>query len=193
MIILGEFDNISLISWWFCSIWTRHVPIIHNMHYRQNRQPNVTGPANYLTHLTQIKLRNKKMFFFCFWQVHVMPFCLIMLNQSNRVHCCPHTVEGVQKVVYNSAGHLMAKGSNFLRNCIFKLFNRLRAINVCFSLRYHQRKKSQGFKSGERDGQSMSPRNEIKWPGNIFFKISISHREVWAVALSCWNHTLSIM
>ena len=34
------------------------------------------------------------------------------------------------KVVYNSVGHFMWNGSNFLTNCIFKLFNRLRAITV---------------------------------------------------------------
>ena len=34
------------------------------------------------------------------------------------------------KVVYNSAGHFMWNGVNFLTNCIFKLFNRLRAITV---------------------------------------------------------------
>ena len=36
------------------------------------------------------------------------------------------------KVVYNSAGHFMWNGSNFLTNCIFKLFNRLRTITVYF-------------------------------------------------------------
>ena len=34
------------------------------------------------------------------------------------------------KVVHNPAGHFMWNGSNFLTNCIFKLFNRLRAITV---------------------------------------------------------------
>ena len=34
------------------------------------------------------------------------------------------------KVVYNSAGHFMWNGCNFLTNCIFKLFNRLSAITV---------------------------------------------------------------
>ena len=36
------------------------------------------------------------------------------------------------KVVYNLAGYFMWNGSNFLTNCIFKLFNRLRAITVYF-------------------------------------------------------------
>ena len=57
-----------------------------------------------------------------------------------------------------------------------------------FDLRYPQRKESHGFKSGERADKPMSPRNEIKWPGNIFLKIPIARREVWAVAPSCWNH-----
>ena len=61
-----------------------------------------------------------------------------------------------------------------------------------FDLRYSQRQKSHWFKSGEREGQPMSPRNEIKWPGNISLKIPIARREVWAVAPSCWNQTLSI-
>ena len=34
------------------------------------------------------------------------------------------------KVVYDLAGHFMWNGSNFFTNCIFKLFNRLRAITV---------------------------------------------------------------
>ena len=42
------------------------------------------------------------------------------------------------KIVYNSAGHFMWNGRNFLTNCIFKLFNRLKAIT--FDLRYPQRK-----------------------------------------------------
>ena len=41
-------------------------------------------------------------------------------------------------------------------------------------------------------GQPMSPRNEIKWLGNISLKIPIAHREVWAVSPSCWNQTLSL-
>ena len=41
------------------------------------------------------------------------------------------------KVVSNSVGHFMWNGSNFLTNCIFKLFNRLL---YTFDLRYPQRK-----------------------------------------------------
>ena len=46
-----------------------------------------------------------------------------------------HTLPKVfMKVVYNLVGHFMWNGSNFLTNCIFKLFNRARAINVHLSL-----------------------------------------------------------
>ena len=38
------------------------------------------------------------------------------------------------KVLYNSADHFMWNGSNVLTNCIFKLFNRLRAISVYLRL-----------------------------------------------------------
>ena len=104
-----------------------------------------------------------------------------------------HTLlKAFTKVVYNSASHFMWNGSNFLTNCIFKLFNRSRAINVYLWLEVSPEKKSHGFKSGERAGQPISPRNEIKWPGNIPLKIPIARREVWAVAPSCWNQTLSI-
>ena len=48
-----------------------------------------------------------------------------------------------------------------------------------FDLRYPQRKKSHGFKSGERAGQLMLPHNEIKWTGNIFLKIPIVRRGVY--------------
>ena len=50
-----------------------------------------------------------------------------------------------------------------------------------FDLRYPQRKKSHGFKSGEQAGQPMSPRNEMKWPANISLKIPIAHREVYYI------------
>ena len=62
-----------------------------------------------------------------------------------------------------------------------------------FDLRYPQRKKSHGFKSGEWMDQLMSPRNEIKWPGNISLKIPIARWKVWAVAQSCWNQALSVL
>ena len=55
------------------------------------------------------------------------------------------------KVVNNSVGHFMGNVSNFLMNCILKLFNRLREITVFFDLRYPKRKKSHGFKSGVSD------------------------------------------
>ena len=47
------------------------------------------------------------------------------------------------KVVYNSAGHFMWNGSNFLTNCIFKLFNRLRTITVYLWLEVSPEKKNQ--------------------------------------------------
>ena len=86
----------------------------------------------------------------------------------------------------------MWNGSNFLTNCIFKLFNRTRATNGHFWLEVSSEQKSQGFKSADRADQPVPPCNEIKWPGNISLKIPIVRREVWAVAPSCWNQTLSI-
>ena len=55
------------------------------------------------------------------------------------------------KVVYNSTGHFIWNGSNFLTNCIFKLSNRLRAITAYLSLEVSPGKKSHGFKSGVSD------------------------------------------
>ena len=86
------------------------------------------------------------------------------------------------KVVYNTAGHFMWNGSNFLTNCTFKLFNRLRAITVYLWLEVSpEKKKSHGFKSDERAAQPMSLRNEIKWPGNISLKIPKARREVYCM------------
>ena len=53
------------------------------------------------------------------------------------------------KVVYNSVGHFLWNGSNFLMDCIFKLFNRLIGrLLYTFDFRYPKRKKSHRFKSG---------------------------------------------
>ena len=41
-------------------------------------------------------------------------------------------LKAFMKVVYNSAGHFMWNGSNFLTNYMCKLFNRLRLITVYF-------------------------------------------------------------
>ena len=43
------------------------------------------------------------------------------------------------------------------------------------------KKKSHGFKSGERMGQPMSPSNEIKRQGHISFKIPIARQKVWVL------------
>ena len=50
------------------------------------------------------------------------------------------------KLVYDSAGHFMWNGSNFLTNCIFKLFKNWGWLLYTFDLRYPpQRKKSHGL------------------------------------------------
>ena len=97
-----------------------------------------------------------------------------------------------------SVDHFMRNGSNFLTNCIFKLFNRLKAVTVWMQTFYlylvtYPRKKSHGStcKSGERAGKPMSPSNEINeinWSWNISLKI-LSHVIIPSV---CKNNTVII-
>jgi hypothetical protein len=57
------------------------------------------------------------------------------------------------------------------------------------AFRCPQRKKSHAARSGEHAGHGMSPRSEIRRPGNISRRTPMDRLAVWAVAPSCWNHT----
>ena len=50
-----------------------------------------------------------------------------------------------------------------------------------------QKKKSRGFRSGDRGGQRKSEFFEITRVGNLFFKNSMAMRDVCAGAPSCWK------
>jgi hypothetical protein len=54
-----------------------------------------------------------------------------------------------------------------------------------------EKKKSHRLKSGERDSHTLSPRKETTCPGNISLRIPSDRRDVWGVAPSCRNQTLS--
>ena len=74
-----------------------------------------------------------------------MSFCFIRfwkLNQSNGIRYCLHTVEGVHESCLWLGGSFMWNGSNFLTNCIFKMFNRFRAITVYLWLEESPEKKN---------------------------------------------------
>ena len=60
-----------------------------------------------------------------------------------------------------------------------------------FDLMYPHRKKSQGVKSGERAGQSLSPSQVITRPGNISCKRSCTISARCAGAPSCAHHKRS--
>ena len=124
-----------------------------------------------------------------------MPFCFIRyykLNQSNGIRYYPHTCRrrsrnlSISRRIISCGMEVISWRIASLR-CLID-WRRL----LYFWHEISPEKKLQGFKSGERAGQPMSPRNEIKWPGNISLKIPIARRKVWAVALSCWSQTLSI-
>jgi hypothetical protein len=58
------------------------------------------------------------------------------------------------------------------------------------TLRYPQSKQSQTERSREYADHGSSPRSEITCSGNISQMTSMDILALWAVAPSCWNHTV---
>ena len=96
-------------------------------------------------------------------------------------------VQSQREVGEHLLTHSARYGAQFRLKCILQLRNISWLVDVHFSFEVPHRKKSQGDRTGEREGHDTSPLWEMSFPGNNIRNSAIASLEVWAVAPSCWN------
>jgi len=80
---------------------------------------------------------------------------------------------------------------NFLMDGFLLIIQRMGFVSVNTRFQIPPKKKSHVERLGERGKHGMSPKREMRCPGNMFRTMVIDSFAVCAGAPSCWNHTLA--
>ena len=121
---------------------------------------------------------------------------MLIYNQILPSTCCPfRSIQRAARRIISLIAFRTIRRLFWLLNsstirCLKTARDRGGLVKI-FDLMYPHRKKSQGVKSGERAGQSLSPSQVITRPGNISCKRSCTISARCAGAPSCAHHKRS--
>ena len=88
-------------------------------------------------------------------------------------------------IVHDTGQQLTIDRTNFLTDGFLQIIQRTGFVSVNTRFQIPPKKKSHVERSGERGGHDMSPKREMRCPGNMFRTMVIDSFAVCAVAPSC--------